>query len=353
MIESKTPPPAPHPMFAGLEPYAPGEQPQEPGFIKLNTNEFPYPAAPAVIEAIRAAANDNVRLYPSPRCAALRRTLADFHGVDPEMIFVGNGSDEVLRVLIQGYGGAGRTVAVAEPSYSLYPVLTSMAGAATRTFDLVDQVALPETAFEGGWDMFLLPVPNAPLGTVFPKADLDRLAGTGGLVVLDEAYIDFADGLSHFDLLKKHGNMVLSRTFSKAYGLAGLRVGYAIADPRVIEILSALADSYNVNRITQAVAQAAIESADYYKSKIDQICADRDWLIQEMRGMGLDVGASAANFIFARHPKARELYEGLKAKKILIRYFNRPGLDDGLRITIGMRGELEAMLGALKTELNS
>ncbi len=355
----------PNPFVQGLVPYVPGEQPGGEVAIKLNTNEFPYPPAPEVIEAIRSAAGKSIRLYPSSRCDALREALAQLHGVTPENILVGNGSDEILRLVIQAYAAPGRMAATVWPTYSLYPALVAMAGAALHSFALDDLERLPADVFEAGWDLLLVPCPNAPLGSVFDPGELARLARGGGMLVVDEAYADFAEGAGAVQLLGEHRNIIVTRTFSKAYGLAGLRVGYAVADAGVIAELAKLADSYNVNRISQAAALAAIAARNYYAQKIEAIKTDRAWLGEELTGRVFNIPASQGNYVFARligsapDKKAEEgtargpdtsaeaLYQGLKARGILVRWFDHPDLRDGVRITIGTREELRKLLGEI------
>jgi len=337
----------PNPVLRRFEAYTPGEQPQGGGYIKLNTNEFPYPAAPEVLEAICRAATDDVRLYPSPRCDELRKKLAQRHGVSKENIFVGNGSDEVLRLLIQAYGGEGRLAAVVDPSYSLYPTLIQAAGSDLATYSLDEFTRLPNELFDSSCDLLLVPIPNPPIGSLIEGDEIERLLQKDALIVLDEAYADFATGLQNVPFVKKCANAVLTRTFSKSFGLAGLRVGYALAHPEVIANLSKLADSYNVNRISQAAAIAALDASNYYMEKVDQIRRDRDWLRQELQKRGFEVPFSHGNFLFARHARAQEFYEKLKSRKILVRYFSSANLSDGLRITIGTRTELDSLLQAL------
>ncbi|MBI1785171.1 histidinol-phosphate transaminase [Candidatus Sumerlaeota bacterium] len=343
--------PTPNSVAQRLTAYTPGEQPQEHGWIKLNTNEFPYPAAPEVLEAIRRAATDDIRLYPSPRCDALRETLARHHGVSRDMIFVGNGSDEILRLLAAGYGGDGRVIATVDPTYSLFPTLIELSASQSKVYLLDNRIDLPESMFADQNDLLFLPIPNPPLGTVFPSTQLRQLLNKVKLLVIDEAYADFMAENPHTKLLADHANLALSRTFSKSFGLAGLRIGYAIAHPLIIETLSKLADSYNVNRISQVAAIAAIESRAYYRSKVEQIRCDRDCLRDELVGRGFAVPYSHGNFLFAIHPKAAEIYQGLRNARILVRYFAGGRLADGLRITIGTKEQLASLLAALDNYL--
>lgn len=340
--------PAPNPLLDSIEPYAPGEQPQGGEFVKLNTNEFPYPAAPEVKEAIIKSADDAVRLYPSPRCDALRERLAQKHSVSADHILVGNGSDEILRLLIQAYAGPGRTAAIVDPSYSLYPTLIQMSGAAWSRYTLVGDEKIPEDLHAKPWDMMLLPVPNPPIGTVFPESDvLGLMESPEKLLVVDEAYADFAPEVDYAAKVGEFENLAVSRTFSKSYGLAGLRVGYVVAKPAIIEEVSKIADSYNVNRISQAVAIAALDAQAYYSEMAEKIVSDRKWLAGELEAKGFRVLPSAGNFVYACHADAKSLYEKLKAKKIFVRYFGKGGLPEGFRVTIGTHGELEKLIDAL------
>lgn len=347
MTTQATTTPTPRPFLEGLAAYVPGEQPREAGFIKLNTNEFPYPAAPEVLEAIRREAADSVRVYPDPLCTALRKGLAGRYGVEPGQVLVGNGSDEILRYLAHAFLGPGRRLAVVEPTYTLYQVLAAQFEAETAIHPLVGAERLPESLFTAEWDACFLPVPNPPIGTLFTHEELSRLAGTGRLVVLDGAYIDFAPGYDPTVYLKAYPNVVLTGTFSKSFGLAGMRVGYMIGRPELIATMHKLRDSYNVNRISQAAALGALAGAGHYRAKCDEIIASRASLTRELEERGFRVPASRGNFIFARHPKAPVLYEALKARKILVRYFTHSGLEGGVRITIGTPEENRALVGVL------
>lgn len=337
----------PNPVVLAVDPYVPGEQPNDPEVIKLNTNEFPYPAAPEVIEEIRRAATDGIRKYPSPRCDALRAKLAQRHRVDPSQILIGNGSDEILRLAATAWGGAGRSVATVHPSYSLYPMLILASGASHVEFNLIDGERLPEPLFAAAPDLIMLPNPNPPIGTLFPHSEIERLAGCAGMLLIDEAYADFADNCDHVPLLESIPNLIVSRTFSKSYGLAGMRVGYAIASAETIGYMSRIADSYNVNRISQAAALAALEAGDYYSDRARAIREDRDWLSDRLIERGFVIPRSHGNFIFARHADAPGVFNALRAEKVFVRYFRQRGLENGIRITIGTREELDSLLAAL------
>jgi histidinol-phosphate aminotransferase len=339
----------PHPHLAGLEGYVPGEQPRGEGWVKLNTNEFPYPAAPEVIEAIHREAADSVRIYPDPTCIRLREILAGRHGVEPDRILIGNGSDEILRMLFHVYLGHGRPVAIVRPTYTLFEVLAGMFAVEVRTHPLEpDYERLPESLFQDDRDACFLPLPNPPFGSVFPDEDIDRLVATGRLVVLDGAYQDFSESADPIDRLSGHSNVVFTRSFSKSSGLAGLRVGYSIAAPEVILDLNRIRDSYNVNRVSQAAAQAALEAADYYGQCCKAIMASRRELAADLEELGFMVHRSHANLLFARHRHCRDIFKALKEQKILVRYFDQAGLEDGMRVTIGRPDENKVLVDALK-----
>lgn len=339
--------PSPRPFLNEMKAYVPGDQPEGAGIIKLNTNEFPYPAPAGVLEAIQNAATDAVRLYPNPTAQPLREALAARHGVKPEQILVGNGSDEVLRLLFHGFVGPGRTCAVVEPTYSLYPVLGAQFESRIETYPLLEGVHLPPELFKGNWDACFLPVPNPPLGTIFPNLALCELAEQRGLLVLDGAYLDFWPGYQPSVMVEDLPNVVVTRTFSKSFGLAGLRIGYAIGHPEVIRQLQKLRDSYNVNRISQAAALAALAESEYYESCCLRIINSREEMRPRLVDLGFKVHDSKANFLFARHAKATEIFRTLSERNIYVRHFDHDGLRDGLRITIGTEDENAALLKAL------
>jgi histidinol-phosphate aminotransferase len=340
--------PAPRPAIARLAPYVPGEQPSDPKTVKLNTNEFPYPAAPEVLDAIRRETGDRVRLYPNATAEPLRRRLAERHGVAPEQVLVGNGSDEILRLIVHAFGGPGRTLAVVAPTYSLFPVLAGQFETALRVHPLDGGERLPKSIFEDqSSDLCLLPVPNPPLGTSWTTEQLRPLAAKRWLLALDGAYVDFAEEDAARPLLDAFPNVLLTRTFSKSAGLAGMRVGYVVGHPAAIDALARVRDSYPVDRIAQAAAMGALEGWAYYRAKRDEIVASRGRLAQELTTRGWSVHASQGNFVFVRHPRAEQVYRALKERGILARYFTAPGLADGLRITIGAPAEIDALLAAL------
>ncbi len=341
--------PIPTGIVRNLTPYVPGEQPQGGGIIKLNTNENPYPPAPEVIEAIRGADLVRMKLYPDPMCRELRGLLAEKHGAEPEEIFVGNGSDEVLRLLFQAYLEPTDTLAMVEPTYSLYPVIAATLGAKTHVYDLGAEGDIPALPGLADSKIFVIASPNPPLGTFYPADELGRLAASAPstLFIIDEAYVDFARG-DATGLVKQYGNVVICRTFSKSYSLAGMRIGYACGSREIIGNLNRIKDSYNVNFLSQKAACAGVRAGQYYREAAARIRRDREFLTDGLRRQGFRVYNSEGNFIFAENGDGRALYEYLKAKNILVRYFNTPRLSGGVRITIGTREELTALIDAVK-----
>jgi histidinol-phosphate aminotransferase len=352
-----------------LHGYVPGEQPKIKGLIKLNTNENPYPPSPQVLAAIRAAVDGRLRLYPNPTAQALREKLAKFHRCAPENILVGNGSDELLalatRTFVEPQTSAGRrdsraTIQFFTPSYSLYPVLADIHGARSNPVPLGANFTLPsldELRRGGQWDfraaLTFVTTPNAPSGRGFATRDLDRLCrAQRGVVVLDEAYVDFADEHA-LPLALKHPHTLVARTFSKAYSLCFLRVGYCVGHPALIAALDKVRDSYNVNGLAQAGALATLDDLPYYRANFRRIRATRARLSTTLTKLGFEVLPSQTNFLLARPPKfpAQEWLEMLRSRKILVRWFRQPEVRDYLRITIGTDAEADALVKAARAIL--
>jgi histidinol-phosphate aminotransferase len=334
--------------------YVPGFQPDdESAYIKLNTNENSYPPSPAVVAAIRAELGSdgaNLRRYPSATSQRLREVAGELYGFDPAWIIMANGSDEVLNNLIRAFAGEGEEVGYVHPSYSYYATLAEVQGARVRTFGLTSDFRIagfPER-YEG--KIFFLTTPNAPLGCAFPLDYIEDLAQKcGGMLVLDETYADFADG-SALELVKKYENVVVTRTLSKSYSLAGMRLGLAIARPEVIAALDKIRDHYNLDRLAQAACVAALKDQAYLRECVQKIRATREWFAGELEKLGYAVIPSQGNYLFVAPPdgNGKRVYEGLFAQKILVRYFTDPLLAHGLRISIGTREEMEKTLAALK-----
>jgi histidinol-phosphate aminotransferase len=348
-----------------LRPYVPGEQPQIKGLIKLNTNENPYPPSPRVLAAIKAATDGRLRLYPNPTAGPLRAKLAQFHRCRPENVIVGNGSDELLALAARAFvepstsrrRQSRSTVQFFTPSYSLYPVLAAIHGARSRTVPLRPDFGLPSPADlrrDGAWDfaaaLTYVTTPNAPSGRGHPTAELDALCRAHrGVLVLDEAYVDFADEHA-LALALKHPHVLVARTFSKAYSLCFLRVGYFVGHPELIGALQKIRDSYNVNGLGQVAALATLDDLPYYRKNLQRIRATRQRLSDALAGLGFEVLPSQTNFILARSPRfpARVWQEKLRERKILVRWWPYPEVRDYLRITIGADAEADALVRAAK-----
>ena len=339
-----------------MEGYVPGEQPQEPGYIKLNTNENPYPPSPRVLAAIAKALNEDLRKYPDPMATAARRKAAEVYGTKPERVLGGNGSDELLTIITRCFAGEGDKIVFPYPSYSLYHTLAEIQGAKPMAVEFPDDYSLPKEIVQPDAKLTFIPNPNSPSGTFIPKAELRRLAKkTSGVLVIDEAYVDFADE-NCLDLVDEFPNVIVLRTFSKSFSLAGMRIGFAFAQEPLIEGLVKAKDSYNVNRLWIAAAVASLDDLDYVRKNVQTIKKDREYLVKELRRMGLFVYPSQANFVMARldsEEQAKGVYERLKAQKILIRYWSKPRIDDCVRITVGTREEIDALLRALAALLEN
>jgi histidinol-phosphate aminotransferase len=344
------------PTVARMAGYTPGEQPK-PGdkVIKLNTNENAYPPSPRVFEAIRNVDGDALRRYPSPMADRFRSVAARLHGVAPQCLLAGNGSDDILQIALRSYCGGGDVLASPDPTYSLYPVLAELADVRFVTVPWGQDWTLPVDALLAtNARAIFFANPNAPSGTWVAPADVSALAArTHALVLVDEAYVDFGDA-DCLALLAQHENVVITRTLSKGYGLAGLRFGYAIGHPSVIEQMAKVKDSYNCDAISIAAACAALEDQAYARERWKLITDERARMTAELERRGFIVIPSRGNFVLATTPgstSARPLYEALKARGVLVRFFEKPGLNDKLRITIGTPVENDALLSAIDAAL--
>lgn len=354
------------PHVAKLHAYTPGLQPTEPGWVKLNTNECPYGPSPCAADAIQrelADEGDRLRLYPSPTSAPLRQLVAKIHGLRETNVLIGNGSDDVLNLLVRVFGGPGAATGFTLPSYSLYPVLVGIQNGTTTTIDFDRSMKLPvEKIAASGARAFFLTSPNAPTGVGFSNAEIEAVLKTfPGLLILDEAYAPFAQQ-NAVSLLARYPNLVITRTLSKAHALAGIRVGYALADAAVIDLLDRVRDSYNVNRLSQVAAFAALSDTGYYDAIIGKIIFTRDYWVQDWSSrLGWFIYPTQANFIFAEPKNARgetgpavakELYEFLLSRKILVRIFPSHALTASfLRISVGSDDEMYAVNSAIEAWL--
>lgn len=345
-----------------LEPYVPGEQPRIPGLVKLNTNENPYPPSPKVLEAVRNAVDARLRLYPNPTAEGLRVRLAELHGCSPENVIVGNGSDELLALAVRAFvdpvPAANSTVQFFHPSYSLYPVLAAIHGAACNPVALGPEFSLPsvESLRQGGRWLFDCPLtfittPNAPSGRGYRTEALEELCqAQRGVVVLDEAYVDFA--VEHaMELALNHRHVMVSRTFSKAYSLCFQRVGYFVGNPDLIVAMHKIRDSYNVNGLGQVAAEATLDDQDYYQNNFRRIVHTRETLSCELRQLGFAVLPSQTNFVMAKPPvfTAEQWLEKLRERRILVRWFKQPDVRDYLRVTIGTDEEAQTLVKAARS----
>ena len=375
------------PLVQCLTPYVPGEQPSGTKLIKLNTNENPYPPSPRVLQAIKKAVDGSLRLYPNPTAAPLREKLAKLHKCSPDNIIVGNGSDELLEMATRAFvepisSGMGSvhapayrarlwtlrttsrrhsTIQYFTPSYSLYPVLADIHGCLKNPVPLNPDFSLPSvSALRRGkvWDfhaiLTYITTPNAPTGRSFPTAELEAICRMQqGVIILDEAYAEFADAHA-LTLALKHPNVIVSRTFSKAYALCGLRVGYFVGPRDLIGALHKIRDSYNVNALAQVGALATLDDLGYYQKNIAKIRAARRRLTETLSGWGFEVFPSQTNFLFVRPPElpASQWVEELRRRKILVRWFDDSEVRDFLRVSIGTDAENEAFLKAVKQILS-
>ena len=351
----------------------PGEQPKIKGLVKLNTNENPYPPSPKVLRAVRAAVDGRLRLYPNPTAETLRAKLAKLHGCAPENILVGNGSDEILALAVRAFVEpkppedeswklkAGddlthTTVQYFTPSYSLYPVLADIHGAAKNVVPLNADFSLPSVkelrqgkAWRFDAALTLITTPNAPGGRGYATSALEKLCrAQNGVVVLDEAYVDFARE-NALALALKLPHVLVARTFSKAYSLCFQRVGYCVGHATLIAALDKIRDSYNVNGLGQIAAEATLDDLKYYRANFKKIISTRESLSRALTRMGFRVLPSQTNFILAKPPRfpAGQWLEKLRAQKILVRWFSAPAVRDYLRITIGTEAEARALVQAV------
>lgn len=333
-----------------LAAYTPGEQPKVAGLIKLNTNENPYPPSPAVARALAGYAADSLRLYPDPVCAALRGRIAEISGCAVEQVFVGNGSDEVLRLCTRAFTPPGGAVASFLPSYSLYPVLAAAEEVRFQGVPLPDGFGWTEPPADLDATLFFLANPNAPTGVFYPVTVLEAFCRRfNGVVLMDEAYVDFSGGRNCLALAKKLPNVLVGRTLSKSFSLAGLRIGYAIGSSELIGALYQLKDSYNVDRLAQAIALAALEDLPWMQANAKRIVATRERVVAELEKRGFQVVPSAANFLFVAPPSgaaAADLFAALRARKILVRYFPEGRTGNYLRVSIGTDAQMDAFLEA-------
>ncbi len=334
-----------------LKAYEPGMQPGDGGrVIKLNTNENPYPPSPWVLETIRDEASVALRLYSDPKSCKLRETASALYGTSPDEIICGNGSDEILGILLRTFATRGDRIGYYEPSYSYYATLGSIHALELCPTPLGERPDRPPLPEDPDLALFFLTNPNSPLGfSVRPEYVLELARHLNGLLVVDEAYADFARW-NCLSLVQETPNIVITRTLSKSYSLAGLRVGLAVANEELIRQMDKVRDHYNINRIAQMAAAVALRDQTYFKENRKKVVRTREKLAEALRRLGLVPLSSETNFIFARFSsseQARAVYDDLLTRHILVRYFDVDGLNDGLRITVGTNRETDRLLSAL------
>jgi len=350
------------PVVQTLTPYVPGEQPQMERLVKLNTNESPYGPSPKALAAINQQNTDDLRLYPDPEGLALKKAIADLHGLDPKQVFLGNGSDEVLAHVFLGLLKQAKAIQFPDITYSFYPVYCKLFGIDYQTVPLGDDFEIQTENFKTPNGGIIFPNPNAPTGRAIPRSDIEALLSrnTDSVVVIDEAYVDYGTE-SCIPLLRGSAcpeNLLVVHTLSKSRALAGLRVGFAVGHPALIEGLERVKNSFNsypLGRLAQAGAIAAIQDQAHLESTSKKVIQTRERLVAELASLGFDTLPSTANFIFTRHPKhaGAKLYQALRDRGIIVRHFKSPRIEEFLRITIGTDDQANELLAALKEILAS
>ena len=343
--------------FAGLKAYVPGEQPRDRSYIKLNTNESPYPPAPQVIAAINSGELEALRLYSDPECKYLREALAEHYGLSPRNLCVGNGSDEILNFAFMAFCDRDRGVSYPDISYGFYPVFADVNGIAKDEIPLSADLSINIEAYLNTGTPVVIANPNAPTGICLSMDDIESIvkSNKNQVIIIDEAYIDFG-GESCVPLIRKYDNLLVVQTFSKSRSLAGARLGYAIGSEELIADIDKLRYStnpYNVNRLTLLAGQAAISGKEYYDNINAEIIRIREYTSEKLLELGFKLTDSKANFIFAKHKgmAGAELYTGLKQRGILVRHFDKQRITDYVRISIGTMEQMDRLLAELKEML--
>lgn len=338
-----------------MDEYMPGEQPGNADeYIKLNTNENPFPPSDSVLKAITSASNANLRRYPDSQCTQVREIFAQQNGFEPENIFAGNGSDEIFTLIFRGLIEKDGLAAFPYPSYSLYDTLAQSSGIRFEKINLGSDLVLDLDKFlVNGYNLVIAANPNNPTGTFIDSGRIEQFLKTyKGLLVVDEAYIDFYGG-SAVDLVKTHDNLIVTRSFSKSYSLAGLRIGLAVAHRDIIRGLVKIKDSYNIDTLAQAGASAALLDTKTFRYNIEMLRSNKEYLEERLDSMGFERVPSRANFMLARHPEidSEELYLKLKEQKVLVRYFRGPVVSDYVRISVGTMMELKKACSIIESIL--
>ena len=340
------------PNLEKIESYTPGEQPQDKTYVKLNTNESPFPPSIGVLKAVNEQEIKDLRLYCDPECKNLKTALAKLYNVGYENVFLSNGSDDILNFAFMAYGHSG--AAFADITYGFYSVFAELYGVTTEIIPLKDDFTLDTERFYGQNRLVVIANPNAPTGIELSTADIEKIivSNPDSIVIIDEAYVDFG-GHSCIELTKKYKNLLVSATFSKSRSMAGARLGFAIADKEIIADLEKIKYStnpYNINRLTQVAGIAAVSENEYYMDNCKKIIENREFTENELKNLGFEILPSKANFIFAKSDKigGKELYMSLKEKGVLVRHFEKPRISEYNRITIGSREEMEFFISKVK-----
>jgi histidinol-phosphate aminotransferase len=341
--------------LAGFRPYVPGEQPPDgEGWVKLNTNESPLPPSPKVIAAIKAATDESLRLYPSPTAALARDAIAKHFNLDVVQVTLGNGADELIEMCFRAFTGAGDRVAYPTPTYPLLEPLCRLHDAVPSPHSTNEMFTWSTELMDDPAPLKFLVNPNSPTGTWHGGASVARAVGRSkGVVVLDEAYVDFAFE-SQVPTLAKHENLLILRTMSKSYALAGMRIGFALGSPQLIADLDAVKDSYNLDRLAIVAAAAAIEDEEHHRKIVEHVVAERRWLELQLHELGFEHSPSEANFVFVKPPRgnaAAAVADALRERRILVRHYDREPIAGWFRITVGTRDQHERLLEALKEML--
>ena len=344
--------------YASLEAYTPGEQPRERKYIKLNTNESPYPPSKGVIDAICEREAELLNLYPDPTCKGLKEALANLYGVGAKNVFVSNGSDDILNFSFMAFCNEGdRPVRFPEISYGFYKVYAELYGVKYKAIPLMSDFSINVEDYLGNDANVVIANPNAPTGIALSRSEIERIvrANPDFLVLIDEAYVDFG-GDSCLPLIKKYDNLLVVRTYSKSRSMAGARLGFAFGSEEIISDLEKIKFStnpYNINRLTLVAGEKAIEDNDYYMENCQRVVATREEAVRRLRELGFILTDSRANFIFAKHPKigGEELYQSLKERGILVRHFSNEKICDYNRITVGTPEEMNALVKEISSIL--
>lgn len=347
------------PALQALDPYTPGEQPQDQKYIKLNTNESPFPPSPWVVEAVNTDEVNNLRLYSDPTVAKLCDAIAAHNGLQRENIICGNGSDEILSFAIRAFCDENTPLAFADITYGFYKVWCKLWGVPGKVIPLKEDFSIDPNDYKADDATIIIANPNAPTGKMLSRTTIEEILKCNHrhVVIVDEAYVDFG-GESCVPLIERYSNLLVVQTYSKSRNLAGARLGFALGSKELIADLNRIKYSYNpynVNRITTAAGIASMLDVDYFKKCTGAIIKNRAWTTEQLRALGLEVIDSKTNFVFARKPgmSGADLYLALKNRGILVRHFDAPRISDWLRITIGSETEMQAFINTVREILNT